>query len=61
MNRFLGRFNEALKMFNEKNKYTITLESALVRYYTGKDTNLEECLSVADARMYSKKKKKRKA
>ncbi|NLJ97541.1 MAG: GGDEF domain-containing protein, partial [Clostridiales bacterium] len=60
MNRFLGRFNEALKMFNEKNKYDYNIRISVGWSITQakKDTNLEECLSVADARMYQQKKEK---
>lgn len=60
MNRFLRRFNKALNEFNEnyKHDFSIRISFGWSITLTNKDTNLEECLSIADARMYQQKHKK---
>lgn len=60
MDRFLERFYDALNEFNESNKYHFSIRISVGWNITlaNKDTNLEECHSIADARMYQQKHEK---
>ena len=60
MKRFLDRFEQALKRFNKNNEkdFNIRISYGWSITQTNKDTNLEECLTIADARMYQQKHEK---
>ncbi len=62
MKQFVTKFENAMKKFNQSvsNKHEISISYGWSITQVDEDTKLEECLSVADSRMYYQKDEKRK-